>query len=48
MLPVTLKRERTALYEGINEALYDWYLSAMSNNIHPDESVFKAKEIPYF
>ena len=41
------KRDRTAQYGGINEALYDWYLLAVSKNIFPDGSqlVLKAKEI---
>ena len=27
------KRDRTAQYGGVNEALYDWYLLAVSKNI---------------
>ena len=48
MPPASLfERDRTAQYGGINEALYDWYLLAVSKNIFPDgsELVLKAKEI---
>ena len=41
------KRERTALYEDLNEALYEWYLLAVSKNTYPDgtQLILKAKEI---